>query len=123
MSLPKPATLAYSDRLSLPPPLPPLPLLLPQQDYNLIELTDAEYAFLQKTAVDPTVESVEWDGVETPRTVAEVSATQRHAPTGTCARFRRYHLVTAGTAPLSKFDTNCFEFCLATQPALACLAQ
>jgi len=42
------------------------------QDYNLIELTDAEYAFLQKTAVDPTVESVEWDGVETPRTVAEI---------------------------------------------------
>jgi len=44
------------------------------QDFNLIQLSDAEYEFLQKCAQDPTAELVEWEDDEKPRKISEIAA-------------------------------------------------
>uniref|UniRef100_A0A7S4L2L4 Methyltransferase domain-containing protein n=1 Tax=Guillardia theta TaxID=55529 RepID=A0A7S4L2L4_GUITH len=44
------------------------------QDYNLVQFTDAEYAFLQLCAQDPTVETFEYEEVEEPQAVKDIVA-------------------------------------------------
>lgn len=61
------------------------------QDFNLISLSDGEYALLQALADDPTVESLEWsDGeVAEPKPLSETIAALKEKPT--VAEIKRLH--------------------------------